>query len=99
MIAARSVDQFVLSVVTCAWVGDAPSATRVAMFAATVAAAVTAAELSVFAVAAGIAGGKVFSISYHGGDGNDVVLTEHGNAIGHAVHHASAMTAADWLFT
>jgi hypothetical protein len=28
-----------------------------------------------------VAGGKVFSISYDGGDGNDVVLTEHGNAI------------------
>jgi autotransporter-associated beta strand protein len=46
-----------------------------------------------------VAGGKVFSISYHGGDGNDVVLTEHGNAIGHAVHQASAMAAGDWLFT
>jgi hypothetical protein len=46
-----------------------------------------------------VAGGKVFSVSYHGGDGNDVVLTEHGNAIGHAVHHASAMAAGDWLFT
>ena len=45
------------------------------------------------------AGGKVFSVSYHGGDGNDVVLTEHGNAIGHAVHHASAMMAGVWLFT
>ena len=42
---------------------------------------------------------RLLSISYHGGDGNDVVLTEHGNAIGHAVHHASAMTAGDWLFT
>jgi hypothetical protein len=28
-----------------------------------------------------------------------VVLTEHGNAIGHAVHHASAMMAGVWLFT
>jgi autotransporter-associated beta strand protein len=45
------------------------------------------------------AGGKVFSISYHGGDGNDVVLTEHGHATLHAVHHAHAETASDWLFT
>ena len=45
------------------------------------------------------AGGKEFSISYHGGDGNDVVLTEHGNAIGHAAHHAGATAAGDWLFT
>jgi autotransporter-associated beta strand protein len=45
-----------------------------------------------------VAGGKVFSVSYHGGDGNDVVLTEHGNAISHAVHHASATMAGDWLF-
>jgi autotransporter-associated beta strand protein len=45
-----------------------------------------------------IAGGKVFSISYHGGDGNDVVLTEHSNAAVHAVHHANALTAGDWLF-
>jgi autotransporter-associated beta strand protein len=45
-----------------------------------------------------VAGGKVFSISYDGGDGNDVVLTEQGNAIGHAVHHAGAMSAGDWLF-
>jgi hypothetical protein len=43
-----------------------------------------------------VAGGKVFSVSYHGGDGNDVVLTEHGNAFG--LHHASAMMAGDWLF-
>jgi hypothetical protein len=41
----------------------------------------------------------MFSVSYHGGDGNDVVLTEHGNAVGHAVHHMSATTAGDWLFT
>jgi hypothetical protein len=46
-----------------------------------------------------VVGGKVFSISYNAGDGNDVVLTEHGNAIGHAVHHATAMTAGDWLIT
>jgi autotransporter-associated beta strand protein len=45
-----------------------------------------------------LVGGKVFSISYDGGDGNDVVLTEHGNAIAHAVHHAGAMAAGDWLF-
>jgi len=45
-----------------------------------------------------VAGGKVFSISYHGGDGNDVVLTEHGIAAVHAAHHANAMTASDWLF-
>jgi hypothetical protein len=45
-----------------------------------------------------VAGGKVFSISYHGGDGNDVVLTEHGNAVVHAVHHMSATTVGDWLF-
>ena len=45
-----------------------------------------------------VAGGKVFSISYHGGDGNDVVLTEHGNAVVHAVHQMSATTAGDWLF-
>jgi hypothetical protein len=45
-----------------------------------------------------VAGGKLFSISYHGGDRNDVVLTEHGNATLNAVHHASAMTASDWLF-
>jgi hypothetical protein len=37
-------------------------------------------------------------VGLHGGDGNDVVLTEHGNAVGHAVHHANAMTAGDWLF-
>jgi len=44
-----------------------------------------------------VAGGKLFSISYHGGEGNDVVLIEHGNAAVHAVHHGSAMTASDWL--
>jgi hypothetical protein len=27
-----------------------------------------------------------------------VVLTEHGDAVAHAVHHASAMMAGDWLF-
>jgi hypothetical protein len=44
-----------------------------------------------------VAGGKVFSVSYHGGDGNDVVLTEQGNAMLHAVHRANASTAGDWL--
>jgi hypothetical protein len=46
-----------------------------------------------------VAGGKVFSISYHGADGNDVVLTEHGNTTVHAVHYANAMTTSgDYLF-
>jgi autotransporter-associated beta strand protein len=36
------------------------------------------------------AGGTEFSISYHGGDGNDVVLTVLGNATTHALHHAAA---------
>jgi hypothetical protein len=45
-----------------------------------------------------VAGGKVFSISYHGGDGNDVVLTEHGNAVVHAVHQAHAVIGNDLLF-
>jgi hypothetical protein len=45
-----------------------------------------------------VACGKVFSVSYHGDDGNDVVLTEHGNAVVHAVHHMSATTVGDWLF-
>jgi autotransporter-associated beta strand protein len=45
-----------------------------------------------------VAGGKVFSISYDGGDGNDVVLTDLGNAITHAVHHAAASGHTDLLF-
>jgi hypothetical protein len=42
--------------------------------------------------------GKEFSISYHGGDGNDVVLTELGHATTHALHHAATMSASDLLF-
>jgi autotransporter-associated beta strand protein len=44
------------------------------------------------------AGGKAFSISYRGGDGNDVVLTELGNAATHALHHAAGFTNGDLLF-
>jgi hypothetical protein len=44
------------------------------------------------------AGGKVFSISYHGGDGNDVVLTAIGHATTHALHHAT-VASGDLLFT
>jgi autotransporter-associated beta strand protein len=44
------------------------------------------------------AGGKEFSISYHSGDGNDVVLTEHGNAATHALHHTAAASDGDLWF-
>jgi hypothetical protein len=44
------------------------------------------------------AGGKEFSISYHGGDGNDVVLTAIGHATTHALHHAT-VASGDLLFT
>jgi len=43
------------------------------------------------------AGGKEFSISYHGGDGNDVALTEVGKATSHALHHAAAASGDLWF--
>jgi len=42
-------------------------------------------------------GGKVFSISYAGGDGNDVVLTTIGSAPSHALHHVGAASAHELL--
>jgi autotransporter-associated beta strand protein len=44
------------------------------------------------------AGGKKFSISYHAGDGNDVVLTELGHATTHALHHPSVLSTGDLWF-
>jgi hypothetical protein len=42
--------------------------------------------------------GDEVSINYHGGDGNDVVLTALGHATVHALHHAAAASNADLWF-
>jgi hypothetical protein len=44
------------------------------------------------------ADGEEFAIDYHGGNGNDVVLTALGHATVHALHHAAAASDADLWF-